>query len=332
MDLGILLDNQVLIDIRVILHDHQNEITIDLHKSILYAGSVYFQKLFTFHKNTLNELRIFFCEVPNAFVAYDIIMSFYGRTTNIGKLEPWRWLLESVKCYDFFGMTFDRSKLVNIEVPKDGIGLLMDVATSVLNFDDIIIDLIIDNIPAEYDLTTIDKCLVQRILKYYDDNYNHNNILLTHDERKEIVKIWDIESGKLLKILDNVLISQYSSMCVTHNNKFLLFSAKDHCTINIYDIKNNKLMKQLDTKLNYIRNICISSDKSISIKVYLFITLIIPPLNLVILCFCSQSWFSICFRSSLSSHYIFCYVYHISRRIMISIMDCFTCFVFTTQQ
>lgn len=260
MDLGILLDNKVPTDIELILYDDQNEITIGFHKYILYAGSSYFQKLFTtFAKDiALTTHRI---EVPNAFIAHDIIISFYGKTTNIGNLETWQHLLESIKCYDYFGIIFDKSKFINLVIPDDGIELLLKVATDILNYDDILIDLVIDNVPKEYDVTTINKSLVQRILNYYNDNYKHNNILVTHDDKKEQIKIWDITSHKLLKTVDDVSMDSlnFIKMSLTHNNKFLI-NAHDHNTIKIYDINKNKLVKTLDAKLNWIRDIHITSD------------------------------------------------------------------------
>lgn len=48
--------------------------------------------------------------VPNAYVAYDIIMSFYGTIYNLGNLPEWRYELENIICQDFLGIKPDLKK------------------------------------------------------------------------------------------------------------------------------------------------------------------------------------------------------------------------------
>jgi hypothetical protein len=104
------INNHLFIDLILTLKDSINEITMNLHKIILYSSCSYFEKMLTNCKEkNLDRITII---VPNVFVTYDIIMSFYYQQTNFGNLPKWKHLLESIKCYDFFGLTFDHSMLV----------------------------------------------------------------------------------------------------------------------------------------------------------------------------------------------------------------------------
>src|ERR1700677_4855196 len=91
------IDNNLFIDLNLTLTDANHKIKLNLHKIILYSSSIYFEKLLTNCKEKyLNEITI---EVPNAFIVYDIIMSFYGQKMNIGNYPEWKYQLELIKCY-----------------------------------------------------------------------------------------------------------------------------------------------------------------------------------------------------------------------------------------
>src|SRR3990172_2553760 len=112
------IDNNLFTDLILTLDDGINQITSYFHKIILYSSCIYFEKLLTtFKEKNQYQIKI---EVPNAFVAYYIIMSFYHQTTNIGRLPQWQHTLESVKCYDFFGLSVDSTLLFNLDVPNEG--------------------------------------------------------------------------------------------------------------------------------------------------------------------------------------------------------------------
>ena len=60
------VNDELFTDVTLTLIDANNEITMDLHKVILYSSCIYFEKLLTnFKEKQPNEIKI---EVPNAFV------------------------------------------------------------------------------------------------------------------------------------------------------------------------------------------------------------------------------------------------------------------------
>ena len=144
------LKEKILTDLTLTLFDGINEISISAHKNILSVACVYFEKLLTNCKEkNSNNITI---NVPNTHVSYDIIMSFYHQKTNIGNLPHWKHLLESFKCYDFFGLEMDPKLLFDLEIPSEGFELLLEVI-ELIGYDEDMIKLINKNIPNEYDLS-----------------------------------------------------------------------------------------------------------------------------------------------------------------------------------
>src|SRR5918996_6332811 len=98
-------NNEIFTDLILILIDDHDEITINLHKIILYSSCIYFKKLLTNCKEKHSKKIIM--QVSNVFVYYDTIMSFYGQKMNSGKLPEWQHSLEFIKCFDFLGLKMD---------------------------------------------------------------------------------------------------------------------------------------------------------------------------------------------------------------------------------
>ena len=119
------INQNLFTDLLLTLDDGTKQITMHLHKIILYSSCLYFEKLLTTLKEK-NERHITI-KVPNAFVSYDIIMSFYCQKTNIGNLPSWQHVLESIKCFDFFGLPFDSTLLSNLDIPPKNFDSLLDV-------------------------------------------------------------------------------------------------------------------------------------------------------------------------------------------------------------
>lgn len=157
------IKEKLFVDLKLTLNDDSNKITIELHKIILCVRCIYFKKLLTNCKEKmLNEITIW---VPNVYVAHDIIMSFYNHETNIGNFPNWKHILESAKCYDYFGLGFDKSLFTNLKVPKEGFELLLEVIATIDN-DDKLIWLVKKNLPTDCVLSDELKNKIQKYNKY----------------------------------------------------------------------------------------------------------------------------------------------------------------------
>jgi BTB/POZ domain len=88
-------------DLSLTLIDSTNQLTMNVHKIILYLSCPYFEKLLTnCREKDATHITI---EVENVHIAHDIIMAFYNQKTNLANLPNWKHLLAEFKCRDFFG-------------------------------------------------------------------------------------------------------------------------------------------------------------------------------------------------------------------------------------
>jgi hypothetical protein len=139
--------NGVLCDLLLTLTDKKNnKIKMNVHKIVLYSSCTYFEKeLVNFKEKNLDCIEI---EVPNAFVSYDIIMSFYGQKTNHENYPKWYHILQSYMCFDFFCMEF-KEQLYDLVIPEEGFELLLDVI-DMIGYNKKTIRLLNKNIPCLY--------------------------------------------------------------------------------------------------------------------------------------------------------------------------------------
>lgn len=285
-------------DLILTLVDQHNEITIDLHKKVLSTACIYFEKLFTTcREKFMEEITIY---VPNAFVCYDCIMSFYGETTNIGGLIKYLHMLEYIKCSDFLGLPIMFDGLKNEIIPTEYFEKLLSIIP-ILGYDSEVIDFVIKNMPEKYDLTMLDKTLVKKILdhcrpKIIAGDWNNNLTIFNGDtgtvigqvtveklsdgnrdailsvhispDNKQIVtghysgcvRIWRTEDLKLIEII-NGHKSFVASVFFSYDNKKIVSCGKDR-TVKIWDIANGKniLLHTLSVNIGWILSVCFSRD------------------------------------------------------------------------
>lgn len=279
--------NNTYTDLTLILSDETMKISVNVHKIILSIANTYFKKLFsTFKEKQQNEITI---TVSNAHVAYDIIMSFYGQTTNTANLPKWYHALEMYKCRNFFGMEQDIRQLNNLVVPEEGFETLLDVI-DLIGYNDNTIKMVNKNLPKKYGLTNFPTELLKKMITL---TYMNRIIVGKFGE----IEIWDIETRELthmqleptdfvdsictlpdnkimlccrktLKILDtmtyelvenrNFLEHNIGSVCVSRDGKNVLYG--NGCNINIRDITTGKLRKKLSGD-GYVQSICHSTDE-----------------------------------------------------------------------
>jgi WD40 repeat protein len=277
-------------DLELTLIDEFNEITINVHKYILYSSCIYFEKLLTNFKEANSNLITI--EVPNAYVSYDIIMGFYQQKTNLANYPPfcgqdypkWRHLLESIKCLDFFGLKLDQEKITDIEVPAEGFELLLEVI-EIIGYNDFTIKTLIKNFPQEYDLSKLSKKLLSKIyemikciisvggngIQIWDIenkqlidynasggmSYTSNNNRIALTKNRIDIEIWNLETKELIHVLkghtDNI-----QSMCYSPNAKYIVSGSRD-CHIKIWDTETGKLMHNLYHN-EWIYSVCYSPN------------------------------------------------------------------------
>jgi WD40 repeat protein len=235
------IQSKLFTDVSLTLIDKSHSVTFDAHKAILSASCLYFEKLFTVLKEKdLNSITI---EVPNAHVAYDMIMLFYGQKSNLGMLSVTKHLLESLRCYYFFGLDFDQSFLDDIDV-------FMDIV-DMIGYDERIIRLINKNLPETYDLSKFPKELLDEMLSMAEI---HHIIFGNSDG---YVEIHDVKTNKLVKTLNNN--HNLRCMACSPNNKFIACGCDDD-DIKVWDIEMSTIIHILTGHTDEINTICYSPD------------------------------------------------------------------------
>ena len=120
-------------------------IDMHLHKYVLHLASTFFSTLLL--RSVESKLIV---QVPNIWVAYDIIMSFYDQKTNLNSYDESVHLLEWIRCCDYFGLDYQSSLPSDLLVPSEYFELLLDVI-EMIGYTNLHIKLIHANLPPNYD-------------------------------------------------------------------------------------------------------------------------------------------------------------------------------------
>lgn len=156
-----LLIDDKFFDVIIELIDDEDVLSINAHKIILCVSCEYFEKLFTlFREKNQSKITI---KVPNRYVIRDIIIGFYGRNPQ-PCINDWKYQLDLVVCRDFLGLKISSYMIKNIIVPLEGFESLIKVV-DLIGFFDETIDIIIRNMPKDYDKSILSDELLDKITK-----------------------------------------------------------------------------------------------------------------------------------------------------------------------
>ncbi|AQN68683.1 WD40 domain protein [Saudi moumouvirus] len=191
--------------------DDTNQMIIETSRDILSQKFKYFEKMFLSLRE--KEDDFIFIKVPNPIMAFDIITSSINNQTIIVKdFEP-LYLLEFIKCQDFFGVEIDKTCLKDIKIDGKYFDLLLDVI-DIVGYDDFTINIMINNLPDNYDFSKFPKELLNEI------NRLSNLYKIIYWTKTGYVHIIDLETGLTedlyfyLKPIDNIYISDSGNVIV----------------------------------------------------------------------------------------------------------------------
>ncbi|AKI80561.1 putative BTB/POZ domain-containing protein [Acanthamoeba polyphaga mimivirus] len=211
-----LLIDDKFFDVVIELIDDEGCLSINAHKIVLCASCEYFEKLFTlFREKNQSKITI---KVPNRYVVRDIIIGFYGKNIQ-SCINDWKYQLDLVVCRDFLGLKIDGDMIKNIIVPLEGFELLIKVV-EIIGFFDETIDIIIQNIPKDYDRSRLSDDLLEKIttrIEFLNKNLD--------------------KSRSILQIIVNTSKSQYIRLESIHGQKYI---DDFHEFMVKYDVWNSK--------------------------------------------------------------------------------------------
>ena len=230
LDLCPFSTNATYSDVKLILTDGTDSISINAHRIILAAASEYFQKLFhNFREKDAKEILI---EVPNSHASYDLITSFYGCKPDVTDHE-WQYHLNMILCRHFFGMSIDINKLCQLTVPAENFDLLLDTM-SVVGLNDQMLQRIIKYIPIDYNFDDLAIELRTSLLDYIRNKSRSYLIVITAkhimmmDQSTNTQHISSFSPGQPL------LAASYNSYHGTIS--LAIMNNKDETWIKFYDI------------------------------------------------------------------------------------------------
>lgn len=226
-------NNSILTDLELVLDDDKMQISINVHKIILFSGCKYFINMFTnFKEKSMGKIEV---KVPNASVSHEIIMSFYGFNINI-KPNDWENILWTIICKNFFMMPneLEIDNLLNMDIPIEGMDLLLYLEKNI-KYNQKILAMITFTIYKNNFFPIIEHELLQELINYNKNNYNQVIII---NENKSI--LYDIINGIQIDVIcehnNNIILNALSN----DNKMIMTLSTNYNENINnavLYDLK-----------------------------------------------------------------------------------------------
>lgn len=269
--------NRKYTDVIISLKDEENKHTqFESHQLILASASPFFEAQIDFEKkkcdnnNNGKSERILNLvtnlPISDYHVAYDIIASFYQTNqVNIPKISEWKYLLNTVKCRDFFGLDVKNylNSLCEVNIPSEGYNLFLQVINlNAFSKNENVIDAILRNMPNNYDFTNFPKELMEIIA--------NNRIYLVAGKTKKSIKIYNSLTGRMIKILNHNSYDYHwrsdldytGCIAFSFDNKKIISGDADG-SVNIYSVNTGFLLnKAMMSDIKPIRCVCFSRKNS----------------------------------------------------------------------
>ncbi|AVL95184.1 WD40 repeat protein [Moumouvirus australiensis] len=203
-------------------NDDSNQMIIETNREILSQKFGYFEKMFSSLREKIDD--VIFIKVSNSILAYDIIISSISDyKIMVQDFEP-LYLLEYIKCQDFFGIQIDKTCLKSVKIEPQYFDLLLDVI-DIIGYDDFTINIVTNNLPDNYDFSKFPKELLNEI------NRLSNLYKIIYWTRDGFVHTIDMDTGSdedlhlYIKSFDNIYVSKSGNMIAfTLKNEVILYN------------------------------------------------------------------------------------------------------------
>lgn len=172
-------------DLHLTISDSEDSIEMNVHRIILCAKSSYFDTLLTgeFRENDSKDLKI---TVQDRIIARDIILNMYGRILYNDNYPVWYYNLLIIQCKDFFGMSINPESIYKIKVPSEAYDLLVQVV-GLFKINSELIQLLVDNLPSEYDLSKMPVNIFELMCQHTKRDY----VIFPDSKKIGIVGLFD---------------------------------------------------------------------------------------------------------------------------------------------
>lgn len=154
-----MFDNNILSDLKLILRDDKKELSLNLHKIVLYTHCKFFQAMFVgFEESTKKEIIL---NVQNVDICKNIIKEFYGfKSPSVSRYQNWKYRLEYHICCNYFLIDNKFPDIVNVN--RSCFDDLLDLIDKI-DYNDATIRLLTKILPLDYDLSKFPLELVKEM-------------------------------------------------------------------------------------------------------------------------------------------------------------------------
>ena len=212
-------------DLKLILKSENGieELSMNLHKTILYTSCPYFEGMFENFKE--KDESTFTMIVPNVFVIHDIIASFYQQKTKSGDLPEWKYPLEFIRCSDYLGLKYDPDTIYHLKVPPEGFELLLKVI-AISGWTDDGIAALYNNLPENYDISKLPQKILARMQEIGSD-YEIITISKHEYDRNNRISKFDLMNNTIICTIDDTDDVFYNYLTnQSFNGKYLALGKK----------------------------------------------------------------------------------------------------------
>ncbi|AKI80077.1 WD-repeat family protein [Acanthamoeba polyphaga mimivirus] len=282
--------------IEIELSDNDRVISFHANRQNLINISEYFKILLT--KFNLHDKQLIPIKVPNAFVAYDIIIELIENTeSNIGNLPVWEHYLEKLKFMDYIGLSTEMIKLIdttNIVVPKNNFESLIKLYEQ-LGYNSNLVPLIKNSFQKDHTNILIEPHVAKKLLNVTESKIVYAGY--TRSSKLYFINYCDYIDRKVIHTFDkhndfilfrsccnwihNVCMEQYiKSISISPNKKYIALATTYGLIIyNLIDkthhdtIETNQDIFFIDfdcssTNIFYRKKKCIGINGSNEVGVY----------------------------------------------------------------
>ncbi|AGD91982.1 BTB POZ domain-containing [Acanthamoeba polyphaga mimivirus] len=225
-----LFDSEILSDVKITLVDDKKRLSLNLHRVILFIRCKFFEKMFSNFDQQYENI----VQVIDVDIAKDIIKLIYGFEFN--QPDDWQYSLKYYICCDYFGL--DCQLPTDIKVSSDCFDNLLDLI-EIIGYSDETIKILADNIPSDYDISTLPIELVKELNNHI---YSSDMVVMNcpNKHRNMFDRLIDISIvNKNAKQIEKIQSGTYCQNLyyLSNINKIAFTMGK---TLFIYDLNTSK--------------------------------------------------------------------------------------------
>lgn len=234
-------------DVKLIVHDKHSCLVIYAHKNIIKNSFPFFQKLMS--QKDQYEFNI---SVPNAKIAYSIIMEVYGIHINESKLRD---IGEYAKCRNFLGLDNDKLFLKEMKLPSNEIELLINFSRNKnLNYNDDLLFELSQKLQPKFDFTKLSTEFISELIRV-----NDREVFICADDN-DVIHMRAIRTGKIIKSYD-MLSKRYKFITTDRDNKYLVFAVSG--LIVIRDFLTDTIINKIKCERGWLNEVICDSENVI---------------------------------------------------------------------